>query len=405
MIVKNYLLKQQTPMIHFQSDEDGATLRACEVKPKLDRFLLEQLGGVEVVRKEHRDWFISDDHPALKYKLRFEALKDLKTEQIPYRIFYANMGDERKKNPLKMVCGTCRMTVIYLVPSLEKILEDNMDTFFITHTFGFMQGKGFGGFLPEKCTRTITKEKVATALQSTYKCESVYYIDSTLPIFVLKQFIDGKTKIPPNVFDQIIKPFHSLMKSGINISNYERSFIFQYFYKNPNIHYGNDKAFVKSKGIAPVVVKSTNKNRGESSNKFEKYKYIRALLGITENIEYIDALDSDDKPLKDNRDKVIKTNINIKNTDGIERYASPVRYRIIGNTVYIFAAPINDNLYGADFTFTSTIESGTIPVPSKNEFDIEEFLAAFINHINTNDSARRAANFHNNDNKFKEVQV
>ena len=34
-------LKQQTPMIHFQSKEPGACLRATEVKPKLDRFIIE----------------------------------------------------------------------------------------------------------------------------------------------------------------------------------------------------------------------------------------------------------------------------------------------------------------------------------------------------------------------------
>jgi len=31
-----FTLKQHTPIIHFQHDQDGATLRATEVKPKLD---------------------------------------------------------------------------------------------------------------------------------------------------------------------------------------------------------------------------------------------------------------------------------------------------------------------------------------------------------------------------------
>lgn len=37
-------LKQHTPLIHFQHDQEGATLRATEVKPKLDRFILTKLG-------------------------------------------------------------------------------------------------------------------------------------------------------------------------------------------------------------------------------------------------------------------------------------------------------------------------------------------------------------------------
>ena len=34
-----FTLKQHTPIIHFQSEQAGATLRATELKPKLDKFL------------------------------------------------------------------------------------------------------------------------------------------------------------------------------------------------------------------------------------------------------------------------------------------------------------------------------------------------------------------------------
>lgn len=37
-------LEAQSPIIHFQHDQAGATLRASEVKPKLDRFLLNKNG-------------------------------------------------------------------------------------------------------------------------------------------------------------------------------------------------------------------------------------------------------------------------------------------------------------------------------------------------------------------------
>ena len=40
-----FTLKQHTPLIHFQQDQEGATLRATEVKPKLDRFIIERLGN------------------------------------------------------------------------------------------------------------------------------------------------------------------------------------------------------------------------------------------------------------------------------------------------------------------------------------------------------------------------
>ena len=67
-------LKQHTPLIHFQHDQEGATLRASEVKPKLDKFILKRLGlgnyqaGIDAAKD--RGWLIGrGDHPALDYKM------------------------------------------------------------------------------------------------------------------------------------------------------------------------------------------------------------------------------------------------------------------------------------------------------------------------------------------------
>ena len=49
---KSYRLAAQTPMIHFQWNQQGATLRASEVKPKLDKFLITKLEGFEKVLEE-----------------------------------------------------------------------------------------------------------------------------------------------------------------------------------------------------------------------------------------------------------------------------------------------------------------------------------------------------------------
>ncbi len=35
-------LKQHTPLIHFQHEQAGAILRATELKPKLDKFILSK---------------------------------------------------------------------------------------------------------------------------------------------------------------------------------------------------------------------------------------------------------------------------------------------------------------------------------------------------------------------------
>ena len=70
-------LKQHTPLIHFQHDQDGATLRASEVKPKLDRFILTKLGNGNyqegVKQAKANGWLVGKgEHPALDYKMRIE---------------------------------------------------------------------------------------------------------------------------------------------------------------------------------------------------------------------------------------------------------------------------------------------------------------------------------------------
>ena len=60
----NYTLKAQSPMIHFQAQQQGATLRATEVKPKLDKFIIQKLGAENIPQ----DWFIPNTK-AFNYKL------------------------------------------------------------------------------------------------------------------------------------------------------------------------------------------------------------------------------------------------------------------------------------------------------------------------------------------------
>ena len=67
----SFTLKQHTPIIHFQHEQEGATLRATEVKPKLDRFIIDKLkqDGKEVPK----EWLVGKgDHPALNYKMKIQ---------------------------------------------------------------------------------------------------------------------------------------------------------------------------------------------------------------------------------------------------------------------------------------------------------------------------------------------
>ena len=60
-----FTLKQHTPIIHFQAGQRGATLRASELKPKFDRFLLENVKDIPY--KEN-----PNGHKSLDYKVKIE---------------------------------------------------------------------------------------------------------------------------------------------------------------------------------------------------------------------------------------------------------------------------------------------------------------------------------------------
>ena len=85
-----FQLEAQSPMIHFQENQSGATLRASEMKPKLDRFLLRQMCQNQKLKEElhlsgeiteaelcralrknrtYKTMFADADHPALNYKV------------------------------------------------------------------------------------------------------------------------------------------------------------------------------------------------------------------------------------------------------------------------------------------------------------------------------------------------
>lgn len=163
------LLKQHTPLIHFQHDQEGATLRASEVKPKLDRFIIEKLGnGKAEVGKgiaKNKKWLIgSGEHAALDYKLRITAKSleffliegyfgcNAKGKPYPAPMFFGNMESDAKKN------GASKKKKFSInKEDLELVLfsrKDDLAIFILTHlyqffmqtNFGTRQSKGYGSF-------------------------------------------------------------------------------------------------------------------------------------------------------------------------------------------------------------------------------------------------------------------
>lgn len=166
------ILKQHTPLIHFQHNQYGATLRASEVKPKLDRYIIEKIGNgsyddVELkkrVKKEHESWFVKKEGVyALNYKLSIKA-KDLNICQIEGYFGYNQKG---KPNPAPMFFGNMEkktekktsfqkkffsksnkliLTIVCLNDEILDVILDNLFLFFMHTNFGTRQSKGYGCF-------------------------------------------------------------------------------------------------------------------------------------------------------------------------------------------------------------------------------------------------------------------
>ena len=86
-----FTLKQHTPIIHFQSDQVGATLRATELKPKFDRFLINYVFKND--KKQYQEYLIDKDKNALNYKVKIE--QDIsKREEIPEKgtLFFVTLS-------------------------------------------------------------------------------------------------------------------------------------------------------------------------------------------------------------------------------------------------------------------------------------------------------------------------
>ena len=138
-------LRQYTPIIHFQHEQSGATLRATELKPKLDRFLL----ATSLVRPE---WQLRKPHDkALDYQVRVEPVREeiISSGNREFQGFFGNMGKTEVgdiKKYVKSANGQVQLRFSALDSGLLEFIRQNLANFFSWHNFGTRQTKGFGCF-------------------------------------------------------------------------------------------------------------------------------------------------------------------------------------------------------------------------------------------------------------------
>ena len=168
----NIELKQVSPMLHFQGREDGATIRATELKPKLDRFILSWIAFenskitwdkdalnsetlmlnncVKELIKEHQDWFIdkTGEKHALNYKVRIIAGNRL--NNIKDKCF-GNAGYVLKQNKHEYsYYESIFIKIKCFNESLKNKIIELFPLFIDSIAFGLQQGKGYGNYRVKK---------------------------------------------------------------------------------------------------------------------------------------------------------------------------------------------------------------------------------------------------------------
>ena len=282
-----------TAMSNFQGQQDGACLRASEVKPAFDRFIRAWLEkqGVNIV-KDAGAWIYTSDengkqqerHIAFRYRMTFRAkgdmpngytcnkgrysLRDGKPNVKPDRenthihpLFFAAMGvdgfdvrpdtrvGEEVESRNKGVFYNDGMSMTILVPgaetvciddknkSLADVMKELLPPFFALHCFGNRSNKGFGSFGVKSINDTDVDPLSPEALKSYAPLGTVYYAEY------------GQSVSPDDYLNDVFM-LSSLIKGGLNYTHgnlndkrYYKGMIIQSFLEN---HIKSEKAAIKS---------------------------------------------------------------------------------------------------------------------------------------------------------------
>ncbi|MCT7550863.1 hypothetical protein [Aliarcobacter butzleri] len=355
-----FTLKQHTPIIHFQSDQMGATLRATELKPKFDRFLIQQFKKDNI---SYDDFLISGQENALNYKVNIKVLSNSK-EILTYKTFISKKDRDNLSLKVGSYFGDLKasktkdniqITFISFDTNLLSVIKKYFIDFINITNFGTRQNKGFGSFEVIKIDEKEFNNDILNSLLKYYP--KVYKSESNEPL-------------------RKIMSDYQLLKSGSSKPQYKKSLLFEYMC-NSKVRW--EKRMIKEFMAKDYVkVFSTLKFEKEpvkcnNEQNFE-YQYIRGLLGISEQIEFLK-----NNPV-DFKDKI---QIRIKSSnDSIKRYKSPITFKVINRDIYVLAT--NDiPIKGKKFQFSIEGESGILnkPIEVPKEFDIFKFLDSSLSQL------------------------
>jgi hypothetical protein len=321
-----FILKQHTPIIHFQSGQSGATLRATELKPKLDKFLIGMDKNLKTIKN-------ASGHHSLDYKVKIVAAgtqaRDIETLDHRGRpqkdpLFFGTLGGAVDKKFI--TAPTVSIEFFSFDKKTIEAIKTHFEGFLAQTNFGTRQSKGYGCFYLDKpFNKTLIGHRVYSFQSTNWKND--------------------------------IKLLYSFLRQGINYPNrfYSKPAIFSYMLSK-NITW--DKKAIKQHFFPNELKEQQQRHSGDSPvNANTPSSHIaRDLFGLSSDQSWMSY------------------RVTIKKEHShIERFKSPVTFKIIGNTVYFWADKSVEKILNKTFKI-STKGNKPLDLSTPKEFSFDEFF-------------------------------
>lgn len=380
-------LKQHTPLIHFQWDQKGATLRASEVKPKLDKFIIQRfffndfelckcyLVGYDPRHQEKiRRKFEEEGFRALNYKIRIEPQgeKQIIKDSESLKMYFANIGNDAKKYGVMYSDGVC-IQFESIFDSVIQLLKEHLAAFLMVTNLGARQSKGYGSFYIDTDVHRNQPLNVALNLRYQFNLRgNLGYVFTTL------------------------NDFYAVLRSGINDQKglYIKSALFKYL--KDQLHEQWDKKTIKQHFLTEREKILEREAHPES----EAIEYETGIFELPEQEESFSLKGRTVECPLDNSHYLTKELLGLstverwkvktdnsgdfasfkltRESNEIERFRSPLFFKPIENergyyTIYFEARPIPEQM--TDQLFLIEGEGrGMFAIRTRSSFDIQDYL-------------------------------
>ena len=341
-----FTLKQHTPLIHFQANQSGATLRATELKPKLDRFLIKEFEKEGI---DYSSYLISGQDRALDYKVKINYKGNNRVDYpkpfikkgeegyiAPY--FADNVSIEHEKDLyINLVIQSFNTELLTYIKKFIKY-------FFTFENFGTRQSKGFGSYHLSNLDRKEFELLLQKHNNKVFK------------------FTKGANNAKKAL--ALVDTFYKELKAGINYPKYKKSLLFQYMCTQDK---GWEKKWIKEQFPSVIYGEHTPVNCEPRA----EYYYIRALLGLAEHNEYY----------PNGQQNKLQIRISSSEEDAIERFKSPITFKIFEGSIYLIYNQSYEEILNKQFQFSLNGTDRTIRTP--DNFNIYKFLKFVESKIDT----------------------